>query len=83
MQVTVLGSGCASCCVLEARTVEALRQLGLDQPVHKMADDASIAHYGVEALPALIVDDRVVFSGCLPDIPELKWTLSQLAVASG
>jgi hypothetical protein len=83
MQVTVLGSGCASCCVLEERTVEALRQLGVDQPVHKMADDASIARYGVQTLPALIVDDRVVFSGCLPDIPELKWVFSQLAVASG
>ena len=83
MQVTVLGLGCASCCVLEARTVEALRQLGLEQPVHKVADEASIARYGVQAMPALIVDDREVFSGCLPDIPELKWTLSQLAVAPG
>jgi len=83
MQVTVLGSGCASCCVLEARTVEALRQLGLDQPVHKIAEEASIARYGAPAMPSLIVDDRVVFSGYLPDIPELKWILSQLAVPSG
>jgi small redox-active disulfide protein 2 len=81
VQIQVLGSGCASCRVLEARTIEAVRQLGLDVTVEKVGDQALLAEYEICSVPALVVDGEVLFCGVLPDIPELKWVLSRIAAA--
>lgn len=61
--VKVLGSGCAKCNQLEAATVEALEQLGMDTAIDHVRDFAQIASYGVMSTPALVVDGKVVSSG--------------------
>lgn len=62
-RVKVLGSGCAKCQALEANTVAALRQLGMDPQVDHVRDFAQIAAYGVMSTPALVVDGKVVAFG--------------------
>lgn len=62
-RVKVLGSGCAKCQALEANTVAALRQLGMDTQVDHVRDFAQIAAYGVMSTPALVVDGKVVAFG--------------------
>lgn len=71
MQLKVLGSGCANCGTLEARTRDALHTLGVDAPVDKVTDPGEIASYGVMSTPALAVDDRVVLAGRVPTVAEL------------
>ena len=71
MQVKVLGAGCANCHTLEERTNRALTQLGADGTVEMVTDYAQIAGYGVMSTPALVVDEKVVLSGRVPEIPEL------------
>ena len=61
--VKVLGSGCAKCNQLEAATVAALEQLGMDTAIDHVRDFAQIASYGVMSTPALVVDGKVVSSG--------------------
>ena len=61
--VKVLGSGCAKCNDLEAATVEALKELGMDTAIDHVADFAQIAAYGVMSTPALVVDGKVVSYG--------------------
>ncbi|NLU24600.1 MAG: thioredoxin family protein [Clostridiales bacterium] len=61
--VKVLGSGCAKCNALEAATVEALRELGMDTAIDHVTDFAQIAAYGVMTTPALVVDGKVVSFG--------------------
>ena len=58
--VKVLGSGCAKCNQLEAATVAALEQLGMDTTIDHVRDFAQIASYGVMSTPALVVDGKVV-----------------------
>jgi len=58
--VKVLGSGCAKCNQLEAATVAALEQLGMDTSIDHVSDFAQIASYGVMSTPALVVDGKVV-----------------------
>ena len=77
MQVRVLGSGCASCGILRDRTHEALRQLGIEETVERVGDPDLIASYGIAETPALVVDGHVLFSGCLPDVPELVWAFTR------
>lgn len=61
--VKVLGSGCANCNKLEAATVAALEQLGMDTTIDHVRDFAQIAAYGVMSTPALVVDGKVVSYG--------------------
>lgn len=61
--VKVLGSGCAKCNALEAATVAALTELGMDTAIDHVTDFAQIAAYGVMSTPALVVDGKVVAYG--------------------
>jgi small redox-active disulfide protein 2 len=61
--IKILGSGCARCNALEKATREALRELGMDEPIDHVTDFAQIASYGVMSTPALVVDGRVVAFG--------------------
>lgn len=61
--VKVLGGGCAKCNQLEAATVEALAELGMDTTIEHITDFSVIATYGVMTTPALVVDDKVVSFG--------------------
>jgi len=77
MLIKVLGAGCANCHTLEERTGRALAQLGADGTVEMVTDYAQIAAYGVMTTPALVVDDQVVLSGRVPDVPELVTILAR------
>lgn len=61
--VKVLGSGCAKCNALEAATVEALKELGMDAVIDHVTDFTQVAAYGVMTTPALVVDGKVVSFG--------------------
>ncbi len=55
--------GCAKCSALEAATVEALGELGMDTTIEHVTDFAQITTYGVMTTPALVVDGKVVSYG--------------------
>lgn len=51
------------CNQLEANTLKALKQLGLDTTIDHITDFTQIAAYGVMTTPALVVDGKVVSFG--------------------
>ena len=61
--IKILGGGCAKCNALEAATVDALRELGMDTAIDHVRDFEKIAAYGVMTTPALVVDGQVVSYG--------------------
>ena len=61
--IKILGGGCAKCNALEAATVEALRELGMNTAVDHVRDFEKIAAYGVMTTHALVVDGQVVSYG--------------------
>lgn len=63
MGVKILGGGCAKCNQLEAATIEALTELGMDTAIEHVKDYEKIAAYGVMTTPALVVDGKVVSYG--------------------
>jgi small redox-active disulfide protein 2 len=78
MHVKILGIGCANCHTLERRTQEALDRLGLTAELEKVTDMGAIAAYGVMRLPALVMDERVIFSGRVPQTEELVTLLGMV-----
>jgi small redox-active disulfide protein 2 len=79
MIIKILGSGCANCKRLEANATQALADLGIDATVEKVTDFGDIASYGVMKTPGLVVDERVLVSGRVPDAAEIATLLSASA----
>ena len=72
MNIKVLGTGCAKCKSLEKVTRKAVEELNLDATVEKVEDIQQIMEYAVMRTPALVIDEKVILSGQLPKITELK-----------
>lgn len=72
MEIKVLGTGCPKCKALEAATRNAIAELGVQANISKVEDILDIMNYGVMRTPALVINEKVVLSGRLPDAKELK-----------
>lgn len=77
MIVKILGGGCAKCNKLEKNVVEALNELEKDFQIEHVKDFKEIAEYGVMSTPALVIDEKVLFSGKVVNVNELKKILSK------
>ena len=77
MEIKVLGPGCRNCVTLEARTREALDELGLDADIEKVTDPAAIVGYGILTTPGLVVDGDVVLAGKVPTVRRLRAMLER------
>lgn len=76
MKIEVLGPGCFKCEKLLANTQEAVKQLGINAEIMKVTNIADFAKYGVMFTPALVVDGKLKFAGKVPNVEELKKSLS-------
>ena len=76
MEIKVLGTGCAKCKSLEKVTRKAVEELILDATVEKVEDIQKIMEYAVMRTPALVIDEKVVLSGQVPKVSELKELLN-------
>lgn len=77
MEIKVLGTGCARCKSLEKVTKQAVVDLNLNASVEKIEDIEKIMEYGIMSTPGLVINGKVVLSGKLPKINELKDILTQ------
>ena len=76
MEIKVLGTGCARCKTLDKVTRKAVEELGLDATVEKVEDMQKIMEYAVMRTPALVVNEKVILSGQVPKINDLKELLT-------
>lgn len=76
MEIKVLGTGCARCKSLEKVTTKAVQELNLDATVEKVEDIQKIMEYAVMRTPALVIDEKVVISGQVPKVAEMKELLT-------
>jgi len=72
INLKVLGTGCAKCKSLEKATIETVKENNIDAEIEKVEDIQQIMTYGVMMTPALVVNNKVVFSGRVPSKAEIK-----------
>jgi len=72
MEIKILGTGCPKCKALEKATRDAVAELGVEANVVKEEDIVKIIGYGIMHTPALVIDGKVVLSGRVATIPEIK-----------
>ena len=72
MIIKILWTWCSKCKLLEHITREAVDQLWIQAEVTKIENMEDIMEYDIMATPALVIDERVVVAGRVPDLAEMK-----------
>ena len=65
--IKVLGSGCANCDTTMKRIQQAAADKGVDVDLQKVEDIAQIMAYGVMSTPGVVIDEKLVHSGGIPE----------------
>ena len=76
MVVKVLGSGCANCKKVEETARKAVNMLGMQAEFVKVTDYAQITEYPILSTPGLVINEKVVCSGRIPQEAEVMTWLA-------
>jgi small redox-active disulfide protein 2 len=79
MKIVILGPGCPRCHEVEKRTKTALAELGVAADVEKVTDIKKIMEYKVLGTPGLVIDGKVVSTGKIPRLEEIKAWIQEAA----
>jgi len=71
MKIQVLGSGCSTCKKLLELTKQAVEELSLKTEVEYITDIQKIMEMGVLSLPALVLNEKPVITGFVPNIKKI------------
>ena len=63
MVLKLLGTGCPSCQLLEKNMIQAIKMSGEEHEIVKVQEIPDILNYGVMMTPALVINEKVKFSG--------------------
>jgi small redox-active disulfide protein 2 len=74
--IKVLGSGCPNCKKVEETARRAASSLGMEAEFEKVTDYARIAAYPILSTPGLVVNERLVCSGRIPQEAEVMTWLT-------
>jgi small redox-active disulfide protein 2 len=73
MTIKILGSGCPNCQKLEQNAKKAIEELELkDVKIEHIYEVDKIVEYGVMATPAIVIDEKVMAAGRIPETEEIK-----------
>ncbi len=81
MKIQVVGPGCYRCHATERNVINACAELDLAADISHVNDPRQFAALGVRMTPAVVVDGKVLVSGKVPTVEELKRLLSALRQA--
>jgi len=76
MKIQIAGPGCPRCEVTERNVFNACAELNLAADISHVRDVKQFAALGVVLTPAVLVDGKVVVSGRVPTVAELKHILT-------
>lgn len=72
INLKVLGTGCQKCKTLEKVVSEVVSENNFDAEIQKVEDIVQIMNYGIMTTPALLINEKIAFSGRVPSKTEIK-----------
>ena len=75
--IKVLGSGCKNCETTANLIKIAAKQANIEITLEKVTDMEKIMSYGVMSTPGVVIDDKLVHAGGLPDPEMIRQWISQ------
>lgn len=80
LSIKVLGPGCANCQKVEAAAKSAVASMGVEAEVIKVTDYGEIMAYNVLATPGLVINEKLVAAGRIPQESEvMTWVADAIA----
>lgn len=76
MKIQIAGPGCPRCQATEKNVINACAELNLAADISHVYDVKEFAALGVRMTPAVLVDGKIVVSGKVPTVAELKQLLT-------
>ena len=86
LTIKVLGPGCRNCETLARKTTDALEAVAQQYPelagvtIEKVTDHNKFVDYGLMFTPGLVINEKLVSSGQVPAVSQIKaWLMEALA----
>lgn len=86
LTLKVLGPGCRNCEILARKTADALESVAQQYPelagvtIEKVTDHNEFVDYGLMFTPGLVINEKLVSSGQVPAVSQIKaWLTEALA----
>lgn len=80
--IKILGSGCPNCQKLAAIAQKAASQLGIEFKLEKVTDYNEIMKYPILSTPGLVINEKLVSAGRIPNEAEVTSFLATAIEAS-
>jgi small redox-active disulfide protein 2 len=80
LNIKVLGPGCSNCVKVEQVTKKVVTMMGMEAEISKITDWAEIQKYPILATPGLVINDKVVCAGRIPNEAEVTTWLVDASV---
>jgi small redox-active disulfide protein 2 len=77
LNVKILGSGCANCKRLEQNVRAVAERNNLELNIEKVTDYAEIMKYPIMSTPGLVINEKLISAGKIPNDQQLLEWLKQ------
>ena len=79
INIKILGPGCNNCKMVEANVRKAMDGLVIQAEVEKVTAYPEIMKWNILSTPGLVINNKVVCAGRIPDVDEITtWLTSEL-----
>ena len=72
MIIKILGAGCDKCDTSHVNASKAIEELGGDIKIERVEDLITMMKYGVMSTPGIVIDEKVIMVGRIPEVQEFK-----------
>jgi len=76
MKIKILGPGCPNCHKVEENARSAVTNMGVDAEFEKISDYSEIQKYRILGTPGLVINEKVVCAGRIPEESEIMTWLA-------